>query len=194
MLINESGLVRAIKSAYKSGGYVVNNQGDMVSIYTEQWYVQCKRVKLPYKVLATVVEHMGLIPEEGAPVSVIKGDDPQQVIPEVTETDMNHWRGGAQTTTAIMVPVIMQGYQIYQPPGDAGPCYGVPCMYLGMIEREAAEYGEVTVVDNDRLIWEGDGEAVVMSTVRKAVSRWAKEWERAVWAALEGVDLHKEEV
>lgn len=29
--------------------------------------------------------------------------------------------------------------------------------------------------------------------VRKARSSWAKEWERAVWNTLEGVDLHKEE-
>lgn len=194
MLIEESGLVRAIKSAYKNGGYVVNNQGEMVSIYTERWYVQCKRVKLPRKALATIVEHMGMIPEVGAPVSIDKDGDPQQVIPEVTVNDMDHWRGGATTDAATMVPVIMQGYQIFQPPGDAGPCYGVPCMLLGMIERQAAEYGEAAVVDRDRLLWDGDGEAVVVAAVRKATSGWAKEWERAVWSALESVDLHKEEV
>lgn len=32
-----------------------------------------------------------------------------------------------------------------------------------------------------------------MEAVRKAKSGWAKAWERAVWEALEGVDLHKEE-
>ena len=32
-----------------------------------------------------------------------------------------------------------------------------------------------------------------INAVRKACSGWAKEWERAVWNALEGVDLHKEE-
>lgn len=37
------------------------------------------------------------------------------------------------------------------------------------------------------------GDAVVINAVRKACSGWAKEWERAVWNALEGVDLHKEE-
>lgn len=35
MLINEAGLVRAIKRAYKHGGYVVANLGDAVAIYTE---------------------------------------------------------------------------------------------------------------------------------------------------------------
>lgn len=50
-----------------------------------------------------------------------------------------------------------------------------------------------TVVDGDRLLWCGDNEVVALDTVRKARSSWAKEWERAVWNALEGVDLHKEE-
>lgn len=46
MLINESGLVRAVKSAYKSGGYTVSNNGDTMAIYTENWFVKCKRAML----------------------------------------------------------------------------------------------------------------------------------------------------
>lgn len=57
----------------------------------------------------------------------------------------------------------------------------------------AAEHIGADVIDKDRLLWEADGEAVVINAVRKACSGWAKEWERAVWNALEGVDLHKEE-
>jgi len=49
------------------------------------------------------------------------------------------------------------------------------------------------VVANDRLLWDDDGEAVVVEAVRKATSGWARAWERAVWQALEGVDLHREE-
>ena len=37
MLINESGLVRCIKRAYKSAGYAVAAEGDCMTIYTEQW-------------------------------------------------------------------------------------------------------------------------------------------------------------
>ena len=62
-----------------------------------------------------------------------------------------------------------------------------------MIERNPAEHTGADVVADDRLLWEADGEAVVIRTVRKARSSWAKEWERAVWTALEGVDLHKAE-
>lgn len=193
MLINESGLVRAIKSAYKHGGYTVNNQGDTMDIYTETWFVKCKRAMLPRKAMATIVEHMGMIPDENGPVSIGKDGDPQQVIQEVGQDDAAHWCGGQRGDDVTMVPVIMQGYQIYQPAGG-GPCYGVPCVHLGAIERDVAEHQEADVLDNNRLMWRSDGEVIVMASVRKATSNWAKEWERAVWAALESVDLHKEEV
>ena len=39
MLINEAGVVRAIKRAYKGGGYTVNSQGGVMSIYTQSWYI-----------------------------------------------------------------------------------------------------------------------------------------------------------
>lgn len=138
MLINESGLVRCIKRAYRSAGYAVVTQDDSMAIYTEQWYVQCKRAALPRKVLATIVEHMGMIPDT-APMSIIKDGDPQLIMPDVAMDETSHWRTG------------------------------------------------------ERLLWCGDNEVVALDTVRKARSSWAKEWERAVWNALEGVDLHKEE-
>ncbi len=191
MLINEAGLVRAMKSAYKHGGYAVSNQGDMVSIYTENWYVQANRALLPRKVLATIVEHMGLIPEVDVPLSILKDEDPQLILKEVAADEMDHWRGGDRGEEVTMVPVIMQGFQIYQPPGG-GACWGVPLYLVDMIERGPAEHISADVIDKDRLLWEADGEAVMITAVRKACSGRAKEWERAVWAALEGVDLHKE--
>ena len=89
MLINENGLVRAIKKAYKAGGYTVNNLGDTMAIYTDAWFIKCNRAILPRKVLAVIVEHMGMIPELGAPVSVLKGEDPQQVMEEIARTDLD---------------------------------------------------------------------------------------------------------
>lgn len=192
MLINESGLVRAIKRAYKTGGYTVACQGDAMAIYTQNWLVQCKRAALPRKVLATMVEHMGLIPERDAPVFIEKDGDPQEVMEDVAKDEMDHWKTGKITENVTMATVIMQGFQIFQPDGG-GACYGVPAYMLGMMERDAVEHGTAQVIDADRILWQGDGEAVVIDAVRKAVSSWAKEWERAVWTALEGVDLHKEE-
>ena len=193
MLINEAGLIRAIKRAYKAGGYTVTNHGDAISIYAQTWYIQINRALVTNKVLATIVEHMGMIPEVDAPTSVMKDQEPQLVLAEVAADDMAHWRSGQRGEEVTMVPVIMQGYQIFQPPGG-GACWGLPLLGLDMIERDAAEHAGANVIDGDRLLWEADGEAVAIDTVRKALSRWSKEWERAVWTALEGVDLHKEDV
>lgn len=191
MLISEKGLVRAIKRAYKNSGYVVMNTGDAVAIYTENWFVLANRALLPRKVLATIVEHMGMIPDT-EPVSIVKDGEPQLIMPDVAADEIAHWRTGERTDAVTMATVIMQGYQIFQPDGG-GACYGVSLLDLGIMEREMVEHGAAAVIDGDRLLWRGDTEVVAMGAVRKARSSWAKEWERAVWNALEGVDLHREE-
>ncbi len=193
MLINEAGLVRAIKRAYKADGYTVAVQGGIMSIYTKYWYIQARREMVPRKALAAIVEHAGMIPGENEPINIMKDLDPQLVIPETAAEEMSAWRVGERGDDVDMVPVIMQGFQIFQTAEGAGACWGVPLYYLGMIERDAAEHQGAIVVDNDRLLWDDDGEAVVVEAVRKAKSGWARAWERAVWEALEGVDLHKEE-
>ena len=193
MLINEAGLVRAIKRAYKADGYTVNVQNGIMSIYTKSWYIQARREMVPRKALATIVEHAGLIPGENEPINIMKDLEPQLVIPETAAEEMSAWRVGERGDDVDLVPVIMQGFQIFQTVEGAGACWGVPLYHLGMIERDAAEHQGAIVVANDRLLWDDDGEAVVVEAVRKAKSGQARAWERAVWEALEGVDLHKEE-
>lgn len=190
MLINEGGLIRAIKRAYKAGGYTVLNTGNDVTIYTDHWFAMANRALLPRKVLATIVEHMGMIPDT-EPVSIVKDGDPQLIMPDVAADEIAHWRTGERTDAVTMATVIMQGYQIFQPDGG-GACYGVSLLDLAIMERDMVEHGAAAVIDGDRLLWRGDTEVVAMGAVRKARSSWAKEWERAVWNALEGVDLHKE--
>ena len=193
MLINEAGVVRAIKRAYKGGGYTVNVKGGIMSIYTQSWYIQARREVMPRKVLAAIVEHAGMIPGENEPTNIMKDLEPQLVIPETAAEEMNNWRVGERGDDVDMVPVIMQGFQIFQTEEGAGACWGIPLSYLGMVERDAAEHDGAVVVDNCRLLWDDGGEAIAVEAVRKAKSGWVKAWERAVWEALEGVDLHKEE-
>lgn len=193
MLIDESGLVRAVKSAYKHGGYTVANQGETVAIYTESWFIRCRRAMLPRKAMAAIVEHTGMIPNEKNPVYIQKYQETQVVMEDVAQADMDRWIAGQRGGDVTMVPVIMQGCQIFQVT-DGGPCWGVPVSYLNIIERAVAEHSSAEVVDKERLLWLDDGETVALGAVRKAMSGWAREWERAVWNALESVDLHKEEV
>lgn len=49
MLINEKGLVRNIKRAFKGEGYTVQNLGDRICVYGGDWYVQGMRALFPRK-------------------------------------------------------------------------------------------------------------------------------------------------
>lgn len=192
MLINENGLIRAIKSAYKHSGYTVANLGEDIAIYGRSWFVQCKRAMLPRKVMATIVEHTGMIPEEQSPVLIQKDTDPQTIMEDVARDDMDHWRSGQRGDSVTIVPVTMQGYQIFQVLGG-NACWGIPLMHLGLIERDIAVHASAEVIDQDRFLWQSEGEAVVVEVVRKAASNWSKTWERDIWSALESVNLHQEE-
>ena len=194
MIISESGLNRAIKDAKRYGGYTVVMEADTVAIYAQEWFIKCPRQKFPRKALATIVEHIGTIPEDGVPMTVTKKGDPQLVMAEAAQDDMTHWCTGQTGDQVTMEPVIMQGYQIFQITEGRGACWGVPVMHLDLLERVDAEHMTADVIDNDRLLWRGEGEAIVIDAVRKATSGWARAWEREVWEALEGVDLHREEV
>ena len=137
MLINEGGLIRAIKRTYKAGGYTVLNTGNDVAIYTDHWFAMANRALLPRKVLATIVEHMGMIPERDMPTSIIKDTEPQLVLRETAADDMDHWRGGDRGEEVTMVPVIMQGFQIYQPPGGGAYTGGRAHDNSAQVERES---------------------------------------------------------
>ena len=191
MLINEAGLVRAMKRAYRGEGYNVVNRGGTIAIYTKTWYLEAGRGYIPRKALATIVEHMGEIPEAGNPVLVQKDVEAQAVMPEVSTEDLAAWVTGDRGETVVMVPVIMLGYQIFQ--AESGACYGIGLTALGMIEPEEAEHWGAEVISGDRLMWDVDGERIITRAVRKSKSGWARAWERAVWDALESVDLQKEE-
>lgn len=190
LLINESGLVRAVKYAYKHGGYSVSVEDGMVSIYAEQWFVRCKWEKLPRKVLCAIVEHMGMIPDD-VPMFIEKDGQPQTIMENTFQEDMARWTTGEKGANVTYAPVIMQGLQVYQTEGG-GPCYGVSLLSLEILDQVPAELNPATVVDSSTLMWEKDDEAVVIMAVRKAVSSWGKAWEKAVWTALESVDCHRE--
>ena len=47
MIINESGLIAAMKRAYRADGYTVLNNGGAMAIYTENWFILTTRALLP---------------------------------------------------------------------------------------------------------------------------------------------------
>ena len=189
-IIQEKGMVRAIKGAYRHGGYnVLNLDGDVV-IYTEEWCVRCPWNKLPRKALATIVEHLGMIPENGEAVNIEKDGQPQAIMAGIVSDDVDGWMGGEVASMASYVPVTFRGYQLFQEVSGR-QAYGVDPTALAIIERATAEMGSAAISGGRALTWSHDGETVMLEAIRKTT--WAWEWERTVWEALESVDLHKRE-
>lgn len=192
MIINEKGLARALRLAYKRTGYTLMHSDDQVTVYTEDWYVRADREKFPIKALATIVEHMGGLPTSADALLIMNGEAPQVAMPEIVGSEVAAWVNGEKTKTVTMVPVIVRGLQLYQEE-DGGACYGVAMHALGIVERDVATHKDATAVEETRLEWSHDGEDVIIAAARPTAAYWAKDPEKEVWAALEGVDLHKRE-
>ena len=94
MIINERGLVRNIKQAYKRSGYTIISTGDQVTLFTEDWYVRADWDKFPRKALAAIVECMGMLPATSDALAVMAGEEPQVVMPEVAGQDVTSWVAG----------------------------------------------------------------------------------------------------
>ena len=190
MIIEEKGLVKAIKAAYRHSGYTVLNQGGEVTIYTEGWFVRCLWTKLPRKALAIIVEHMGMIPDDGEAMAIEKDDQHQAVMAGIVSDDVAGWMGGEAASMASYVPVTFRGYQLFQEV-NGRQAYGVDPTALAIVERATAEMGTAAISGGRALAWSHDGETVMLGAIRKTT--WAWDWERTVWEAMESVDLHKKE-
>lgn len=89
MIISESGLLRAMKEAHKSGGYHVATEIDEggyinLIITTPTWAIVAEKKAMSRKVLALIVEHLGEIPKPGQAFQV-KRKEPQTEIFEVVQ-------------------------------------------------------------------------------------------------------------
>lgn len=85
MIINESGLVKAMKASYKDGyhvaaGIIGDQEYMMIVSYGYTWAVAVQRDNVPRKVLGLVAEHLRKIPENGEAYKLQRDEDPQKEI------------------------------------------------------------------------------------------------------------------
>lgn len=192
MIINESGLVKALKRAYKREGYTLINSGEQITLYTETWYVRADWDKFPVKALATIVEHMGALPTSADALNIRDKEEPQVVMPEMVGSEISGWFTAGAETCATMVPMTFMGQQVYQTKDD-GACYAVDALDLDMVERDVAALKEATVREEKTMLWNHEGELVMLHAARPTEVYWAKPWVKEIWAALESVDLHRQD-
>ncbi len=193
MILDEKGLARNLKHAYKHGGYTITANNEQIIIYTEAWAVRVDWDKLPRKCLATIVEHIGLLPRSGDAIFIQDGVDPQVVMPETVGGDVAIWYRDTQTTEkATIVPAMINRGRLFQ--DSALRVYSIRADYLTIVKQDAIKGTMVTILDNSRANWSAEGEDIMLTTRRPADLYYQRKSQKTVWEALETVDLHMEDV
>lgn len=183
MVVNEKGLLKAMKSAAKYGYHVFAEENGIV-IFTQKWYVRIAAGKVPRSVLALLVEHIGFIPCAGDCMLVSAKEEAQSILRDVMDEEMRRWTFGNAAGEARMVPILYKGRQIFQMDNDR--CYAVDPGALGLLTRYAAENGNCVVKDNCRMIWLGNDSRVILPVARPEDGDGDDEVISA-WDALESV-------
>ena len=74
MTFCETGLMRAMKSAYRQDGYTVAGTSSGLVITGEMWGVSINEKAIPNKVKSVIVLHAGKLPGVGEAINVRKGE------------------------------------------------------------------------------------------------------------------------
>ena len=90
MIVNESGLLQAMKDSYKLGGYhiavgeVFDKKCYLITSGSYRWAVVIRHSKMPRKILGLLAEHIGRLPEEGEAFLCKKDNEAQSEMLDVT--------------------------------------------------------------------------------------------------------------
>lgn len=126
MVINESGLLKAMKDSYKSGGYhaafgtVFSRESYLIASYGYSWGVVIRHDKIPRKVLGLLAEHIGKLPEPDEAYMCRKDEDAQDEMYHVAVKPILALLGEAQETALHSIKktrLIWDGANVWQSAG-----------------------------------------------------------------------------
>lgn len=119
MVIDEKGLLRAMKEAYKTTGYKVaadNSTGvDMLVIGTPLWVAEIEQDNVPRKVLGLIAEHIGTLPMPGQAWQVHKKET-QTEIHNVSVGLLEDLKKATASGKIKRTSLNWNGYQLWQCP------------------------------------------------------------------------------
>lgn len=122
MVVDEKGLIRAMKEAYKSKGYKVamDESGgiERVILSAALWTVVINRSELPRKVLGLIAEHVGEIPEVNNAYQVRKKDTQTEIFDMVLQNVQDFRSGEKSRRIARKTSLVLDGYSIWQAATD----------------------------------------------------------------------------
>lgn len=123
MIVNESGLLAAMKASYKAGGYhvavgtVFAKKCYVIAGYGYGWAVVIRQTKMPRKVLGLLAEHIGRLPDNEEAFLCRKDNDAQDEIFDVAAMPVLNMLGEAQSTnlpTVRKTRLVWDGADVWQ--------------------------------------------------------------------------------
>lgn len=158
-MIDEKALCRAMKEAYRDGGYEVagTGEGNLLMINGRSWMAAAPQAQMPRHVLALLVVHLGSIPE-GEAWTVSKTQGAQQ---EMLDMAMSHLDSITQLMEKSFAEVRrtglhVNGYRVWQAESKVGehkmPVYRYDdaLVDIGGAQAEWDLHGDILCAETDR--------------------------------------------
>ena len=171
MIIEESGLMRAMKEAFKASGYHVAAEIDEagienIVITTASWIVIAEKKAMPRKVLGLIVEHLGEIPKPGEAFQV-KKKEPQTEIFDVVQKSIRciHAEGDVLRTLK-RTDLTLGGFRLWQRKEDLR----IFKISSGLEDIVQVGYGTVHMIRDEKMMMR-DMESRVYLSVEITESR-----------------------
>lgn len=114
MVVNEKGLLKAMKEAYKLDGYTVAMDQEDLVLKTAPWTVIMRKKDAPSKVLGLITEHIRQLPEPGTAYKVKKVETQTQIFNMVKEDILNFHTGEKPRRTIRRTDLIMGEFLLWQ--------------------------------------------------------------------------------
>lgn len=118
MTFCESGLIKAMKRAYKAEGYTVAGTHHGLVITGEMWGVSIQEKAIPNKLKSVIVLHAGKLPCIGEAISVMKGETSSVIYDlAVASIDrLDELYRAKQREAVCPTRLTMDGYRLWQEP------------------------------------------------------------------------------
>lgn len=122
MVVNEKGLLSAMKDAYKTVGYqvAVDESGGIENaiIHNPMWTVVIMKSELPRKVLGMIAEHIGVIPRVGTAFQVKKKETQTEIFNIVAGAPMEYHSDNQPSRIARRTSLTLGGLPLWQTATD----------------------------------------------------------------------------
>lgn len=187
MLISERGFIHNLNRACRTEGYIVGMSESGLHISTSNWYMEYSMDKVPHKILATLVEHMGFLPQIGSFSSVQKkrsGVVVQEAIPEFVKEQILGWSTPKLDKQLVVTQIQCAENYVLQAIDGSCTCFAIPAERLEMI-AENLLHRAIEFKEGNKVEW-FDGDGCITMNVYQPFSGSKY---REIWDLFESKDL-----